>query len=179
MWHQVEALGFFLNESQSCCQNSNRQQKDLYFRRHGFRFLIIVRVEELLGSRHPVGLGVTLRRGLGGRPPLSRLGLPVSHSAAMLHGLGRGYLLDSGSPGIRTEFVMLKLGPSLFECSFAKPKLTGRGGYSRGVCLEEPRWSIVSAGIQSRGSGGREGHRCVRVLLQSARPLPVERSGGN
>ena len=88
-------------------------------------------------------------------------------------------LLDSGSPGIRTEFVMLKLGPPLSECSFAEPKLTGRGGYSRGVCLEEPRWSTVSAGIQSRGSGGREGRRRVRVLLRSARPLSVERSGGN
>ena len=95
-------------------------------------------------------------------------------------GIGvKGYLLDSGSPGIRTEFVMLKLGPPLSECSFAEPKLTGRGGYWRGVCLEEPRWSTVSAGIQSRGSGGREGRRRVRVLLRSARPLSVERSGGN
>ena len=68
MRHQVETLGFFFNESQSCCQNSNRQQKDLYFRCHGFRFLIIVSVEELLGRRNPAGLRVPLWRGLSGRP---------------------------------------------------------------------------------------------------------------
>lgn len=62
-------------------------------------------------------------------------------------GVKGGYLLDSGSPGIRTEFLMLKLGPPLSEWSFAEPKLTGRGGSSRGVCLEEPRCRILSAGV--------------------------------
>lgn len=45
----------------------------------------------------------------------------------------RGYLLDSGSPGIWAEFVMLKLSPPMSERSFAEPKLTGRAGSLRGV----------------------------------------------
>lgn len=49
-------------------------------------------------------------------------------------GIGvEGYPLDSGSPGIRTEFALLKLGLPLAERSFTEPKLTGRGGSSCGV----------------------------------------------
>lgn len=63
MWHQVETLGFFLT-SHSPVAKTLIDSKNLYFRRHGFRFLIIVSVEELLGSRNPAGLRVALRRGL-------------------------------------------------------------------------------------------------------------------
>ena len=80
---------------------------------------------------------------------------------------------------------MLKLGPPLSEWSFAEPKLTGRGGSSRGVCLEEPRCRILSAGIQSRGSGGRPGpSACGSIVSESSATrwgwMRIEEgSGGN